>query len=75
MENILSFVNKSVSGKEIKQWITYHTTHETEYSKIAYSMVKYLNISDDRAYVVNLSPPGTGCGERKKKRPTLIRQP
>ena len=37
-------------------------------------MIRYLNISDNRAYVVNLSPPGTGCGERKKKRPALIRQ-
>ena len=74
MKNILSFMNRPISGAEIKQWITYHIEHETEYSKIARSMIRYLNISDNRAYVVNLSPPGTGCGERKKKRPALIRQ-
>lgn len=73
MENILSFVNRPIFGVKIKEWITYHIEHETEYSSTARSMTRYLNVLDDRAYIVNLSPAGTGCGERKKKRPTLIR--
>ena len=73
MPNILSYVDKPVSGKEIKQWIVEHTTRDTEYSKIARTMQRYMNLNDSCMYCVVTSPPGTGVGEQKIGRPNVVK--
>lgn len=71
--NILSYVNKPICGAEIKAWIIEHTSCKTEYSRIANAMLRYMNIRDDTFYFVITSPSGTGCGEKKKSKPILIK--
>lgn len=71
MKNILSFVNKSISGKQIKEWILCHTFNETEYTKIARAMMRYTNLRDDCNYYIELRPSGTGCGEQKRYKPNV----
>lgn len=65
--NILSYVNKPISGAEIKSWIAEHANNNGEYTRIAKSMLKYMNLRDDVLYCVATSPKGTGCGEIKNK--------
>ncbi len=73
MKNILSFNGKTISGREIKDWIFYHIEHETSYSRIAKSMVRYVDtLVDNRLYRIELSPSGTGCGEKKRYKPNVI---
>lgn len=51
MKNILSYASGTkIKGKEIKEWIKYHTENKTEYTKEANKMTEYLNISDDMEY-------------------------
>ena len=71
MENILSYMNKPISGEIIKQWILFHTVNQTEYTKIAKTMARYMNLNDDCPYVIELRPSGTGCGERKGYKPNI----
>lgn len=52
MKNILSYTNKSIKGKEIKEWIRFHIENQTEYTKEAQQMIDYLNISDDAEYKI-----------------------
>lgn len=73
-QNILSYVNRSLKGYEIKEWIHFHTHHDTEYSKIAQHMCRYMNIRDDLEYTIDLSPSGTGCGETKRYYPNVIKK-
>ena len=64
MENILSYSSGTrFKGKEIKEWIKYHTENQTEYTKEAKKMIGYLNISDDVEYCV--SKGGYQANERK----------
>ena len=72
--NILSYVNKPICGAEIKAWISEHTSRDTEYSRIARSMLRFMNIRDDALYFVIASPSGTGCGEKKKGKPILVKR-
>lgn len=73
MKNILSYNNKKVSGKEIKNWICFNIENKTEYSRIAKSMNRYLDtLIDNRSYKIELSPNGTGCGEKKNNKPNVI---
>lgn len=52
-KNILSYVNDhAFTGKEIKEWIVYNSTHKTSKSQIANHMKKYLNIIDDEYYII-----------------------
>ena len=52
-KNILSYQpNVIFTGKEIKSWIQYHTTHETSKSRMAKKMQGYMNIKDDGRYVL-----------------------
>ena len=52
-KNILSFQpNTTFTGKEIKAWIQYHTTHETSKSKFAKRMKEYINLADDELYIL-----------------------
>lgn len=62
MKNILSF-NSPLRGKEIKDWIRYHTETQTEYSRIAKKMQRFLNISDNDMYDVYTSGVGTSAGK------------
>lgn len=73
MKNILSYVNRPVYGREIREWVQYHVLNETEYSRIARRMTCYLNCLDDRLYVVETTAEGTGCGERRRGFPVVRR--
>lgn len=51
MKNILSYKLGTIfSGKEIKEWIKYHTENQTSKTDVAKKMVKYLDIADDEKY-------------------------
>ena len=50
MKNILSYQDAKFSGKEIKDWIKYHTENQTSHTHIAKDMRKYLNIDDNTMY-------------------------
>lgn len=64
MKNILSYASGTrFKGKEIKEWIKYHTENQTEYTKEAKKMIDYLNISDDGEY--GISKGGYQASERK----------
>ena len=52
MRNILSYKDKVFSGAEIKEWIDYHSTHETSHSKTAMKMRRFLDLTDEKMYVV-----------------------
>ena len=52
-KNILRYpVGTVLSGKEIKGWITYHTTNNTSHTKQARQMVRFLNINDSERYII-----------------------
>lgn len=54
MKNILSYnPGAKFKGKEIKDWIKFHIENQTEYTKEANKMIKYLNISDNVEYQIN----------------------
>ena len=72
VKNILSYMTP-ISGSEIKSWIVEHTTHQTEYSKIARTMLRYMNLADSAMYRIDVSPVGTGIGERRKGRPNVTK--
>ena len=51
MRNLLSYSQYArFKGREIKEWIRFHTENQTEYTKEAKKMIDYLNISDDAEY-------------------------
>lgn len=53
MKNILSYsCYAKFTGKEIKEWIRFHTENQTEYTNEARKMVDYLNIPDDGEYYI-----------------------
>lgn len=53
MKNILSLkLGTKVKGKEIKEWIIFHTKNQTEYSKESNKMINYLNLSDELDYII-----------------------
>ena len=71
MRNILSF-NSPLRGKEIKDWIRYHTENQTEYSRIAKKMHRFSNISDNDMYDVYSSSEGTSAGKAGRN-PIVVR--
>ena len=71
MKNILSY-QQPLPGKEIKDWIAFHTANETEYSAIASQMQRFGNLADEAAYKVILHPGKTVHGERFRK-PSVVR--
>ena len=73
MKNILSYVRKPLTGSEIKAWIIEHTKRQTEYTRIARSMMRYMNLQDEELYEIVLSPSGTGVGEQKRYKPNVIK--
>ena len=60
MKNILSCRHELFTGKEIKEWIVYHTEHNTSKSRLAKYMLKYMNIENDTLYEV--LPGKERCG-------------
>ena len=53
MKNILSFAPRTkIKGKDIKEWVRYHTENETSHSAEARGMIKYLNIDDEKFYII-----------------------
>ena len=57
MKNILSYKLGTVfKGREIKDWILYHTNNETSKSKIAKRMTEYLTIDNDEWYYLWKDP-------------------
>ena len=57
VRNILSCTRGTLfTGKEIKEWIDYHTNNETSKTKIANSLSKYTNINDTHLYAVRKDP-------------------
>lgn len=57
VRNILSCTRGTLfTGKEIKEWIDYHTNNETSKTKIANSLSKYTNINDTDLYAVRKDP-------------------
>ena len=71
MKNILSYTSP-LSGKEIKEWIKFHSENKTEYTSIADRMIRYKNLIDDKKYLIIHNPNGTGCGEKKKNSPNIV---
>jgi hypothetical protein len=71
MINILSY-QQPIKGKIIKEWIAFHTTNKTEYSRIAAKMLRYMNVKDDRLYRINLRPSTSACGEYKRYNPDIV---
>ena len=71
IRNILSF-QQPLLGKEIKDWIVFHTANETEYSAIAAQMQRFSNIADEEKYQVVMHPRKTVFGERFRK-PIVVR--
>ena len=64
--------HRALPGKEIKDWIAFHTANETEYSAIAAQMQRFSNIADEERYQVILHPEKTVHGERFRK-PIVVR--
>lgn len=49
MKNVLSYINRPLFGAEIKSWIAENTKQNTAYSRIARSMLRYMNLRNDTA--------------------------
>ena len=52
MKNVLSFYKRAVSGKDINEWIEYHTNNQTGHSRIARYFKRHYHIVDSRQYVI-----------------------
>ena len=51
MKNILSYKLGTIfTGKEIKDWIKYHTERNTSKTRVAKRMTKFLNLDDNEKY-------------------------
>ena len=73
MKNILSY-RRPLLGKEIKEWIAYHTTTaRTEYTPIAAQMKRFDNIADERLYRIEMYPRRSWHGKEHKYKPNVIR--
>lgn len=64
--NIISYKLGSVfTGKEIREWIEFHTTHKTSKSKVAKTMKKYMNLDYNKEYRITKNTYRS-CGSSKK---------
>ena len=75
MRNILSLKpGTPILGSEIREWCEYNISKNTSHAKIAKRISdKFSNIQDDLYYELNLAPSTSGCGQRAKHKPILIR--
>lgn len=51
MKNVLSYITP-VSGKEIREWISYHSQHQTPHTRDALKLKRYLNVKDTGMYKI-----------------------
>lgn len=72
MQNILSF-QRPLLGKEIKEWVSFHTANETEYTPIATQMMRYDKLSDEETYRIIMHPRRSWHGKEHKYRPIITR--
>lgn len=72
-KNIISYPFGTVfSGSEIKDWIRYHSTLDTQYSAYAIKLKKYLSIKDSDLYELTLGPDKDNRYQFKKLTPEKI---
>ena len=72
MKNILSY-QQPLLGKEIKEWVSFHTANETEYTSIAAQMKRFNNIADEKLYRIDMYPRKSWHGKEHKYKPNVIR--
>ncbi len=72
MQNILSF-QRPLLGKEIKEWVSFHTANETEYTSIATRLKRYDNLADEGLYRISMHPRKSWHGKEHKYKPNVIR--
>ncbi len=74
MQNILSF-KRALLGKEIKEWVSFHTENDTEYTPIATHLKRYDNIADDRLYHIDMHPRDSDLwySKERKYKPIVVR--
>ena len=72
MKNILSF-KQPLSGKEIKEWVSFHTANQTEYTQIAKYLIRFDNIADEELYRIDMRPRKSWHGKERKYYPIIIR--
>jgi len=72
--NILSF-QRPLLGKEVKEWVSFHTEHETEYTAIAVQLKRFGNISDEANYRIVMRPRKSWHGKECKYKPVLLSVP
>ena len=72
MPNILSF-QRPLLGKEIREWVSFHTEHETEYTPIAVQLKRFDNIADEKRYRINMHPRKSWHGMEHKFKPNVVR--
>ena len=70
--NILSF-QRPLRGKEIREWISFHTEHTTEYTPIAVQLKRFNNISDEGEYRIDMHPRKSWHGKEHKTKPIVER--
>jgi len=72
MPNILSF-QRPLLGKGIKEWVSFHTEHETEYTPIAVQLKRFGNIADGKRYRINMHPRKSWHGMEHKFKSNVVR--
>lgn len=74
MRNILSYQpGTQFTGAEILSWAKFQVVNKTSHMRQGAHIVhRFSNIKPDRAYCVQTSYEGTGCGERIAK-PLVLR--
>ncbi len=72
MPNILSF-QRPLLGKEIKEWVSFHTENETEYTPVAVWLKRFDNIADGKTYRIEMHPRRSRHGKEHKFKPNIVR--
>ena len=72
IQNILSF-QRPLLGKEIKEWVLFHTDNETEYTPIAVQLKRFGNIVDEKTYRIDMHPRKSWHGKEHKFKPNVVR--
>ena len=73
MQNILSF-KQLLLGKEVKEWVAFHTANYTEYTPIAIQLKRFDNIADEGLYRIIMRPRKSWHGKERKYKPIIVRE-
>ena len=75
MRNILSLKpGTPILGSEIIDWCEYNIENNTSRAKVAKHLKnKFPNIQKDVYYSINLAPNTSGCGQKARYKPIIIR--